>query len=135
MALKKHHGSCHCKKVKYEVEADLQKGTYRCNCSYCAKTRNWGCMVKPQAFRWTEGESSVGIYKMTDGGSEYYFCKHCGVRLGNKGYVEEIGGDFLSFSVSTIGSIIIEELTKLPIQYMDGHNNDWFNIPKVTSYL
>ncbi len=72
---------------------------------------------------------------MTENGSDYYFCKQCGIRIGNKGFVEEIGGEFFSFAISTLDGISTSELEQLPIQYMDGHNNDWFNIPKVTSYL
>ena len=32
-------------------------------------------------------------------------------------------------------SILLEELAKLPVQYMDGRHDNWFQPPKVTSYL
>jgi hypothetical protein len=44
---KKHHGSCHCGAVRFEVEVDLVKGVGRCNCSICTKAGATGAIVKP----------------------------------------------------------------------------------------
>ena len=136
MAIKKYQGSCHCRKVKFEAEIDLQKGTYKCNCSYCAKVRNWGHITKPEFFKWTSGQSNVATYQITPGTpNEYYFCKHCGVRLGTKGFIKEIGGDYFSITVATLDNITPEELAELPVQCMDGANNDWYSVPKVIRHL
>jgi hypothetical protein len=136
LALKKYQGSCHCKKVKFEAEIDLQKGTYKCNCSYCAKVRNWGHMTKPSAIKWTSGQSDVATYQINPGTpNEYYFCKHCGVRLGTKGFIEEVGGDYYSVTIATLDNITPEELAELSVQCMDGANNDWYSIPKETKHL
>lgn len=87
-------GSCHCQTVNFEVQVDLEKtGTYKCNCSYCGKARNWGVMIKPNQFRWTKGESSA------------------------------------------FDGISPERLANLRVQLMNGHDNDWFNTPKVFSHL
>ena len=136
MAIKKYQGSCHCKKVKFEVETDLQNGTYKCNCSYCAKVRSWGHITKPEFFTWTSGLSEVSVYQITPGTSnEYYFCKHCGVRLGTKGFIEEIGGDYFSVTISTLDNITPTELAELEVKCMDGATNNWHEVPAVTKHL
>ena len=51
------------------------------------------------------------------------------------GHIKEIGGDFVSVSVATLDEITPEQLAKLPIRYMDGRHDNWFELPKHTRYL
>lgn len=136
MATKIHRGSCHCKRIQYEVSVDLDLGTYKCNCTYCFKVRNWGGLVKPEAFRWLSSGADLGSYQIRAGSQNfYYFCKHCGVRVGTQGFVEEIGGAYFTFSISTLDDVQQEEFAALPVQYTDGLNNDWPHSPLVTKHL
>jgi hypothetical protein len=42
---------------------------------------------------------------------------------------------YVSISVACLDDISPEEFAKLPIKYMDGRHDNWFETPKVTSYL
>ncbi|WPU63524.1 GFA family protein [Peredibacter starrii] len=135
MSMTKYEGSCHCGKVRFEVDLDLEKGSGKCNCSFCGKVRNWSAAVKPEAFKLLTSEQDLGLYQFNTKANSHAFCKNCGVRTHTKGYVEQIGGHFVSVALCTIDNISPEELSKVPVQYMDGLHNNWFNPPKETNYL
>ncbi|MBM9577606.1 GFA family protein [Leptospira sp. 201903070] len=135
MSLKKYNGSCHCGKVKYEVDLDLSLGTSKCNCSFCSKVRNWSAMTKPEAFRLLSGKEDLGNYQFGTMSANHKFCKNCGVRSYTEGYIEEIGGAFISVSLSTLTDLEPAELIEAPIWYADGLHNNWRSQPVEIRHL
>lgn len=133
---KHYHGSCHCGAVTYEADLDLSKGTYRCNCTYCRKVRNWIIMSNPAEVRLTTGADKVATYKMSaESPTDYDFCSICGVRLWSKGYHESVGGDFLNLMISTLDDVDDDELAKAPMQWGDGLHDDYMKVPEKTDHL
>ena len=49
--------------------------------------------------------------------------------------IEAIGGDYVSVPLAALDDISPAELAAIPVQYMDGRHDNWFNPPQVTSYL
>lgn len=130
------HGSCHCGKVQFEADLDLSAGTGRCNCTYCAKVRNWSIGIKPDAFRLLAGKDHTSEYGFRPGSTNHHvFCNHCGVRLYTYGHVAEIGGDYVSVMLSTLDDLSPAELAAAPVRYMNGRDDDWFHAPAETRQL
>ncbi|HEV7692791.1 MAG TPA: GFA family protein [Hyphomonadaceae bacterium] len=133
---KTYSGSCHCGRVRYEADIDFDAAkTGRCNCSFCAKVRSWGITLKPEEFRLLSDPSETSDYQFGTMSGHHRFCTACGMHAYGDGYVEQIGGAFVSVQISCLDGVSPEELAALPIHYSDGLNDNWWNQPKVTSYL
>lgn len=124
---KTYQGSCHCGQVSYEVQLDFSKGTQRCNCSYCTKTRNWGIRTISDKFTLLSGEDNLADYH---GSAHKIFCKNCGTNLYYYGNIPEMGGEFLTVRVNTLDHITNDEILEQPIIYSDGKNDAWWQEPQ-----
>ncbi|MBV8757883.1 MAG: GFA family protein [Deltaproteobacteria bacterium] len=80
MANAKHHGSCHCGAVSYEVELDLAQPAISCNCSMCGRSGALLMFVPPDKFNLEKGEDAMSVYKFNKHVIDHLFCKTCGVR-------------------------------------------------------
>jgi hypothetical protein len=134
MAEKTITGACHCGKVQIEVQLDPGAGSGRCNCSICAKLRNWSFIVQPRAFRLIAGEQDLSSYEWGAKISSRKFCKHCGVHVFASGHLEEVGGDFCSVNVAVL-DLDPAVLEAIPVRYFDGLHNNWETPPRHTGYL
>ena len=135
MTMKTYRGSCHCGKVRFEADLDLSKGTGKCNCSYCWKVRNWSMIIKPDAFRVLAGADERTEYSFGSGAGKHAFCKHCGVRTFTSGFLEQIGGAYVSVAMASLDDLDPADLVEAPLRHFDGRNDNWWNAPAETRHL
>jgi hypothetical protein len=133
--VKTYSGSCHCGAVRYEADIDLGKGTHKCNCTYCTKVRLWGVIIKPNAFRLLSGEDVLRDYYKEGGATHHLYCSKCAVRSFERGYLEVLGGEYITINLGCLDNMEPAELLGAPVRYMDGRNNDWFSAPAETRHL
>jgi hypothetical protein len=132
--LKTYHGSCHCGAVTFEADLDLTQSTYRCNCSICKRNRFWPAIAMPEHFRLLTGESELIQYLFNTKKNQHYFCKHCGVRSFGIG-TETPMGKMYGVNLGCLNDVSDEELSKAPITYVDGRNDNWQNAPEFCTHL
>jgi hypothetical protein len=107
--------------VRYEVTLDATHGS-RCNCSICTKVAQLGALVKPDAFRLTQGEDELGRYVWGGQISTRHFCKHCGIHCYGSGHLAELGGDFVSVNLHTLDGI---DPSEVEVIHWDGRHDNW----------
>jgi hypothetical protein len=132
---KTYTGSCHCGAVRFEADIDLSAGTNKCNCSICTKSRNWNAVIKPAAFRLLAGEGELSDYQFGSNSAHHVFCRHCGVRSFGRGFVKEIGGDYVSVQLASLDNMEPQELVAAPVRFADGRNNNWGAAPHEVRHL
>lgn len=84
MADENYTGSCHCGRVRYEVEVVLE-GAISCNCSMCSRTGAVMVFVPAEQFRLRSGEDALSDYQFNKKVIHHLFCSTCGVRSFSRG--------------------------------------------------
>jgi hypothetical protein len=132
--LKTYSGSCHCGAVRFEAELDLERPTYRCNCSICRRTRFWPAVAREDGFRVLSGEQDLTQYLFNTRKNQHYFCRHCGVRPFGIGIDAPIGKMF-SVNLGCLEGLSEEQLSQLAVTCVDGLNGRWPEAPAFCSHL
>ena len=108
-------GSCHCGRVRFEVEADLDRVTV-CNCSMCTRTAYLHLIVPPERFRLLAGADDLALYQFGTRAAKHQFCRHCGV---SGFYVPRSHPDHIDVNVRCLEGIDVRALT--PIRFDGRH--------------
>ena len=130
---KTYQGSCHCGAVRFEADIDLSKGTFKCNCSICFKTRAWLTGIPASDFRLLSGENSLANYQFGRKALHHPFCKVCGVRPFSRG--KNQGQDFVAVRVTALDAADPQELIDAPVKYFNMRHDDMKSPPAETRHL
>ena len=75
-----HRGGCHCRRVRFEVDAPATPDVLECNCSICTMTGFLHLIVPAARFRLLSGEADLVEYAFNTGTARHLFCRHCGIK-------------------------------------------------------
>lgn len=131
---KTYRASCHCGRVAVEAGLDLTQPSYRCNCSVCRRNRFWPAIAVPDHFRIVAGENELTRYVFGTGKNHHYFCKHCGIRVFGVGNETPIGKMY-GINIGCLEGVTDEELSAIPITYVDGAHDRWDSAPEFFRHL
>ena len=121
-------GGCKCGAVAFEAKGEPGK-LMECNCSICRRNRFWAGIANPDAFKLVSGESELTKYLFGSKQGQHFFCKHCGVR------VFGIGPGMYGINIGCLEDVSEQELSKIPITYVDGMNDRWNDRPSFWQHL
>ena len=75
-----HRGGCHCRRVRFEIDAPAVLDALDCNCSICRMTGFLHLIVPAARFRLVHGADDLTEYRFNTGTARHLFCRHCGVK-------------------------------------------------------
>lgn len=73
-----YQGSCHCNRVRFEVDADLDHVRV-CDCSICRRRGALNHRVQPEDFRLLTPLEELTLYTFHTRTAKDYFCPTCGI--------------------------------------------------------
>ena len=83
--LETYKGSCHCGKIRYEVDLDLAAGpVMACNCSMCSRAGWILTFTTPEHFRLLSDEGTAE-YLFNKHVVHHRFCATCGIKAYARG--------------------------------------------------
>ena len=133
MTTKTYHGSCHCGDVRYSAAFDVSKGTAKCNCTICRKTRSWHVILKADDFALLSDPALTHEYAWVAAGQTkprmgLFSCRRCATGLFARG---DFGrGPFCAISIPTLDDIDVDELLAAPIRLQDGLHDRFDRVPE-----
>jgi hypothetical protein len=75
-----HSGGCHCRRVRFEVQAPAKIEVLDCNCSICTKTGFLHLVVPADRFRLLTDAGALTSYQFNTGTARHLFCSVCGIK-------------------------------------------------------
>ncbi len=108
-----HFGSCHCGKITYEVDGEIDR-VIECNCSHCSRKGYLLWFVPREQLRLRSGESELATYLFNKRAIHHQFCPVCGVAP--FGFGEHPPGTaMVAINVRCLEGVELGELEIMPV--------------------
>ena len=73
-----HRGSCHCGRVRFEIDTDFPELT-SCDCSICRRKNALMVKVHESSFRLLTSADELSEYQFHTNTARHFFCRTCGI--------------------------------------------------------
>jgi hypothetical protein len=113
-----HRGGCHCRRVRFEVDAPADVEALDCTCSICRMSGFLHLIVPASRFRLLAGADDLLEYTFNTGAAKHRFCRHCGIK---SFYVPRSHPDGIDVNVRCLDPGTIRSLT---VDVFDDDNRD-----------
>jgi hypothetical protein len=110
-------GSCHCGKVAFEVEGEIN-GALACNCSICSRKGSLLWFVPREKLRLKSPEEAASTYTFNKHVIKHRFCPTCGIHPYGEG-VDPKGNRMAAINLRCLEGI---DLAAIPVQNFDGRS-------------
>ena len=111
----KYQGSCHCGRVKFEVEGEIN-GAMACNCSICQRKGSLLWFVPREKLHLLTPERDATTYMFNKHVIKHRFCPVCGIHPYGEG-TDPKGNSMAAINIRCLESI---DLAAIPVKNYDG---------------
>lgn len=111
----KYQGSCHCGKIAFEVEGEID-GALSCNCSMCQRKGSLLWFMPRTALNLLTPENAMSTYTFNKHVIKHHFCPDCGIHPFGEG-TDPDGNVVAAINIRCLEDI---DLTTIPVQHYDG---------------
>ena len=113
----KYQGSCHCGRVKFEAEGEIQSGM-ACNCSMCQRKGSLLWFLPRSAVRLLTPDEDAASYVFNKHVIRHRFCPNCGIHTHGEGKGPS-GEEMTAVNLRAIEGI---DLDAIPVTHYDGRS-------------
>jgi hypothetical protein len=110
-------GSCHCGKVAFQVEGDIDNAM-SCNCSICQRKGSLLWFVPRDKLRLLTPEDAASTYTFHKHAIKHRFCPTCGIHPYGEG-TDPKGNRTAAINIRCLEDI---ELESIPVKKFDGRS-------------
>lgn len=106
-------GSCHCGRISFRVEGELEKAM-ECNCSHCSRKGYLLWFVPRANLALDDPDVELGTYTFNKHAIKHHFCPTCGCAPFGFGK-DRSGQDTAAINVRCLEDLELADLERVPV--------------------